>query len=550
MANLKQWMSVWVMTMLVAASVMTGCATERSTTVSSSTRSERSERQVVNKPTVTAPTNPTPAPKSTPAVTSTRTNKQSFSATTRTSGNTTYVSMAYPTGDPSTSAIGIEKAVPREARVNAPFTYSLKATNLTNHALRDVVVSEKVASNLKITASSPRGQASTDGTVTWPLGTLGPNESRTVNVTAVISEPGMGSSCASVSYSSSLCTSVQAVEPKLLVALAGPAQVLACEDIEYTVRVTNTGTGSVKGVQVSQPLPDGLTTKDGKRSVDLSVMALGPDESKQFVVPVRAAKAGSYTYKATAKSTGGLTATSNPVTTVVRKPTLTITKKGPRKAFMGRTVGYEMVVTNTGDGEARNTVVEDILSAGAVVTKTSAGGQQSGNVVRWNLGTLEPKASRTLKLSLKADKAGIIRNTAKASAFCADAVSATADTSFEGIAAILLEVIDLEDPIEIGENVVYVITATNQGTANGTNIQIQCNLEENLEYVSSTGATKGDLKNSTVNFAPVAVLKPGEEVSWRLIAKAVKPGDVRFQVSLNSDQLGRPVNEDEATNLY
>ena len=526
----------------IATFTMTGCAnSDRSTTVASG-QTERYQTTSTQTPSTAEATPP-------PAQTQTRSDR-SFTATSRTSGNMTYVSMAYPTGDPQTSAIGIEKAVPREVRVNNPFTYTLKVTNLTNQELSAVVVSEKIASNMKITASSPRGQASQDGTVMWPLGSLKPNDTQTVNVTAVISERGIGSSCASVTYSSSLCTNIEAVEPKLLIALAGPSQVLACEEINYTVRVTNTGTGTVENIRVSQPLPDGMTTKDGKKTVDLSVAALGPDESKPFTVPVQASKPGTYTFTAAANSAGGLSAKSNQVTTVVRKPSLTITKKGPAKAFIGRSVTYEVVVTNKGDGIARNVVVEDILSTGAEMVRASAGAQQSGNVVRWNLDTLEPDKSRKIEISLKGVNPGLIRNTARARAYCAQDVSASAETVFEGIPAILLEVIDLEDPIEVGGNVVYQITATNQGTANGTNVKIDCNLEENIDYVSATGATQATTQGRTVSFAPVTALEPGQKVTWRLVVKAVKAGDVRFQVSLTSDQLSRPVNEDEATNIY
>src|SRR5690349_21243560 len=37
--------------------------------------------------------------------------------------------MAYPTGDQRTSAVGIEKCVPREARLNGPVCYDIIVTN-------------------------------------------------------------------------------------------------------------------------------------------------------------------------------------------------------------------------------------------------------------------------------------------------------------------------------------------------------------------------------------------------------------------------------------
>jgi hypothetical protein len=37
---------------------------------------------------------------------------------------------------------------------------------------------------------------------------------------------------------------------------------------------------------------------------------------------------------------------------------------------------------------------------------------------------------------------------------------------------------------------------------------------------------------------------------WRVVVRAVEPGDVRMKVTLTSDQLTRPVEKTEATNFY
>ena len=53
------------------------------------------------------------------------------------------------------------------------------------------------------------------------------------------------------------------------------------------------------------------------------------------------------------------------------------------------------------------------------------------------------------------------KNTAAAKGVCAEA-AASCETKVEGIPAILLEVIDLEDPIEVGAQTTYEIKVTNQ----------------------------------------------------------------------------------------
>jgi uncharacterized repeat protein (TIGR01451 family) len=148
------------------------------------------------------------------------------------------------------------------------------------------------------------------------------------------------------------------------------------------------------------------------------------------------------------------------------------------------------------------------------------------------------------------NKAGTITNYVTAAATCAEGVRASVKTSVAGIPAVLLEVIDIDDPVEIGGQTTYVITATNQGSSPGTNISIVCTLEENEQYVSSSGATRGTLADDTVTFTPLRSLAPKAKATWRVVVKAVKAGDVRFKVTMNTDQITRPVQETEATHLY
>jgi hypothetical protein len=95
-----------------------------------------------------------------------------------------------------------------------------------------------------------------------------------------------------------------------------------------------------------------------------------------------------------------------------------------------------------------------------------------------------------------------------------------------------------------------VITATNQGSAPDTNIKIICTLEDSEQYVSSSGATTGIAAGNTITFAPLPSLAPKAQATWRVTVKAVKAGDVRFTTVMTTDQLTRPVQETEATNLY
>jgi uncharacterized repeat protein (TIGR01451 family) len=313
--------------------------------------------------------------------------------------------------------------------------------------------------------------------------------------------------------------------------------------------VTNTGTGMANNVKVVDNLPAGLMTVDGKKSVTLSAGNLAAGQSKQFSMTLKAEKTGKYFNSASAMADGGLKAQAS-TTTVVRQPVLVITKDGPNKRYLGRSVTFDITVTNKGDAPAQDTVIEDQVPSNSRFVSATGGGKLVGSKVVWELGTLAPGASRKMSITLMVDKASTVKNMAKATATCAEGVSASAQTVVEGIPAVLLEVIDIDDPVEIGNSTTYVITATNQGSSDGTGIKIVCTLEDNEQFVSAGGATNGRLSGNQVIFDSLPRLAPKAKATWRVVVKAVKAGDVRFKVTMNTDQIGRPVEETESTNLY
>jgi len=140
--------------------------------------------------------------------------------------------------------------------------------------------------------------------------------------------------------------------------------------------------------------------------------------------------------------------------------------------------------------------------------------------------------------------------TASASAYCADTVTDSAKTIVTGIAASRLDLIDLEDPVEVGTTTTYVITVSNEGSAADRNVRIACMLDDKLQYVSSAGATAGSIMGKTVSFAPLHTLEPKAKATWRVVVKGVRAGDVLFKATMYTGELALPVEATEATHIY
>ena len=461
---------------------------------------------------------------------------------------TRVVSMTYPW--PECGIIRLDKTVPKEAELNRTFDYFIIITNLTETMLTDIVVNEELSDNFKFTRSNPAARKDVNKLV-WEIKSLGPKASKRITISGEATNTDPLEHCTTVETPViPACADIRIVQPRLELMRIAPPEVLLCEPIPVIFVVTNSGTGSAQDVTIVDALPAGLRTIDGKSKLVLDVGTLPEGQSRQFSAELRAAKTGKYISKAVASSITGLSAESAETTTIVSLPVLTIDNKGPRQAYLGRIITYEITVANRSDVPAKNTVIEDSIPEGITSIEASEGAKLSGSKLVWELGTLAPGTYKNVRVSYMPTEAGTLTNRAIATAYCSETVTASVKTLITGISAVSLEVVDVDDPVKIGARTTYVISVTNQGSAAATNVSIVCILEDNVQYVSSAGATAGSVEGRMVKFFPLSSLAPKAKAAWRVVVRAVRPGDVRFKVVLNVDQLTRPVEETEATNLY
>lgn len=447
--------------------------------------------------------------------------------------------------------IACSKTAPASVVAGQQFEYRINVANPSPVEAKEVVVTDNLPAGITYVSSSPA--ADVDGqSLTWELGEIAGDAQKTIAVQVKATKTGRVENCvdvkAAMGLSTRCCATTAVVSPKLAVEKRCPPTVILCDPIDYVITVRNTGDGTATNVQVTDQLPEGVTTTDGKRSVTAQIGTLAAGQSREIRISAKATRAGAFENTVTAKADGGLTAESS-CTTKVTQPVLEVVKAGPEMRYVGRDAIFKITVTNEGDAPARDTVLVDPVPTGTTFVSADSNGRLDRGAVTWSLGTLDPGASRSVTLTLKATQRGAFRNTATATAYCAEG-SGSAPLNVEGVAAILLEVIDVEDPIEIGANVTYIITVTNQGSAEDSNIVVECGLPDEVEYVSSDGPTRATATGKVVRFAPVASLAPKAKLVYRVVVKGLEAADVRFRTSMDSDVIDPAVEETESTHIY
>ena len=463
-------------------------------------------------------------------------------------GDMSVAGLAFPTGDVNSSALMVHQVMPREVRRGAEFGYQYHVTNVTRGTLQNVNVTLESRSNLDVVNATPAAMSGAAGSV-WSLGDLGPCETVVIDVTATANDTGLASNCISASYNNSLCATTNVVDPDLTIEKRATPRVLKCDQIQLTYNVCNPGTGVAGNVVVRDTLANGLTV-NGSRSVEIPVGDLAAGECREVSVMAMASATGEYCSPATASSGDGLTANSGEPCTVVVAPDLEIACNARDTQYINRVSTYDFTVSNNGDGPSANTVVNVSLPANAEFRGNSAGGTQTANGVSFALGTLNAGESRNVSVDLVGRAVGNVRVSANATGACADPANTSCQVEYRGIPAILLEVVDIKDPVEVGTETTYRITVTNQGSADGRNILVKAMIPAEQEFVSATGPTSRTGSGREITFGTLSSLAPGAEATWTVTVRAIAEADARFAVELTSERFTTPIRETESTNLY
>jgi uncharacterized repeat protein (TIGR01451 family) len=457
----------------------------------------------------------------------------------------------FPTGDPATSSVLLRQFLPREIRVGQEYESTIEVVNLTNGTLRNVTVNLESLANTQYLGAAPAATRSEAGDLSWLIAEIPPSGMREIELRAKATAPGVATNCLTVGFANMLCASSTVVQPSLVLEKRATPEVCGtCNGITLTYTVKNAGSGTADGVVIKDALPAGLTTTDGKSTVEISAGDLAAGTEKTFEVAASADKRGRYSSSATATSRAGLSTRSGDPATVVKQPILAFSCDANNRVFLGRDLDYRITVRNIGDCAASGAVIKAAVPAGSSYLSADNSGRLEGGRAVWNMTSLPAGQAVTVTMRIRPSSVGVARVEATASAACAAPVATSCATDVVGVPAILLEVVDMVDPIAVGAETTFLVTTTNQGTSDDTNVKVVATLPPSMEFVSGSGATPVTASGQTITMSSIAKLAPGASAEWRIVVRAKSAADARSRWEMTSDQFKAPVIETESSNLY
>ncbi len=196
------------------------------------------------------------------------------------------------------------------------------------------------------------------------------------------------------------------LQPKVELYKSAPEKAVLGQPLIYTIEIENTGNVAVKEVKVEDKFPAGtkLTgTIPRAELVDKTLLwtfdELAPGERKKIlvrVVPIEAGNIGSVStvsYKSIVKAQ-----------TLITAPKLELKLTASEQVAIGETAHLHFVARNTGDGDAHDVVLQNLIPVGFE--------HPAGTDLEYDIGTLKPGETKEIDLQLNAKKPGVYQNVA------------------------------------------------------------------------------------------------------------------------------------------
>jgi uncharacterized repeat protein (TIGR01451 family) len=456
------------------------------------------------------------------------------------------------------NAVFLTLKAPAAVAIGQRIPCTLTVTNAGAAAARAVTIRAAIPDGLQFVDSKPAA-ALEDKQLVWMLAELPARSSKTMEIAFKSSRLGAFTQHATLSSgdgtSDDKTAVTEVVNGQLKVSVAGPAAARLNEPASYEVTVCNLGSGPATHVLLTDTLDSGLEHATKANPIELPLGVLAPGEKKTAALVLTPRRPGTLVHHLTAMGDGQLTDKAD-TTLVVGEGKLDVRVLGPTLCHVGRPAVWEIQVSNPGAAAVSNVVVSARLPAETALVSASEGGQalgesKTGGTVSWHLGTLAPREQKAVQISTRCETM-TERATLQASVAADAGVKASAEAALaiRGLPTYRLQVVDLKDPIQVGDRTTYKIDVTNQGSLVGKEVQITADVPPQLRILDVRGPVQPKFQGQRITFPPVEVLPPKQMLTYEVDVQALQPNDAHFHVELHSPDITDPVTVEESTTIY
>lgn len=384
----------------------------------------------------------------------------------------------------------------------------------------------------------------------WEFAELKAGEEKVIQVRMIPLQRGNIATNANVRFTGTATGSFKVSKPLLTVAVDGPDQVMVGDSTPHTITVRNPGDGVTSNVKIEAIIPEGLEHARGKRLL-MEIGSLNPGESRNVRLAMIAVAGGDHKIEVQARADSGLLQNSVAEVSVIA-PSLSATVDGPGLRYLGRQGKFKIQVANDGAAATSNVQMMHRIPDGLEFVGADRGVQydRQSRLLTWFVGRLEKGEASEIELTLLAKKLGEQKLLVRATSEHGSLSDAEFVTRVEGASSLALEVIDLDDPVELGTEAIYEVLVKNEGSAASKDVSLVCELAQGVNFISAEGPSQHIAENGKVLFRTIPELGAGKTATFRVRVASSVTGNSRFRARLSSESVAEPLTADELTRFY
>lgn len=453
--------------------------------------------------------------------------------------------------------VHVQKGGPASATVGDRFTYTLVYGNNGAAPATTTTIVDTLPAGLSFLSANPTPSSVNGQILTWNAGTLAAGQTGSitlqvqssatlpngtvVNNTATISTPAPGDN--PNDNTSTVPTTLYRADVAITKSSPTTFPVLTGGTVTYYLDYTNNGPAAALNVVLQDQVPAqianvqwscsaGCSASGSGNAMSINLGTLAAGQSGRVVVTGTATTSVAredFTNTATIATSTPETRTDNNQSTVpgaVWTTDVQITKLAHAQAIAGMTFGATLTYRNNGPAPAANIVIVDTLPAGiSFVSATRSGvdfppASIMGQVVAWNLGTLNDQESGTITLVLRADPAiahttTLVNNVRIGDSTGVPSTDRDPSNNTSSAPTMILTRADTQvtktgpSRVNVGDTVTFTMVYTNVGPSFARNVILTDTLPSELDFLSAT---------------PVPTTHVGSIVTWNVGDLAVGAG--------------------------
>jgi uncharacterized repeat protein (TIGR01451 family) len=447
-----------------------------------------------------------------------------------------------------TAILSLEVVGPAGSNRGKPFAYEIVLRNNGSTPAFQVQVEETLQTGVRCLAVVPQPDIR-GGKLTWNLGTLAAGAEQRFRIEVQPPTDGEVVSSAQATFTTSSSLRTLITQPQLSLKQLVPETAQVGEEVVLQLQVANSGTGTATHVLVRDQLPPGLRHPGGAH-VEADVGTLAAGETKTLTLRAQVVQMGRQVNEAVASGDDCASVTSQSAISITQAA-IALRETSPRQGVVNQEMEYRLDVASTGSAPATNVRLTDVLPQGMEFVSASDAAQYDteSRTLSWSLGTLASGQIRGVTFRVQTRLGGDYMHQATATADHGLEAKAAGSVRTEGVAALTVSVVDLENLVEVNAATTYEIRVVNQGSGTCSNVRIAAIVPDGLVPMTADGPSVNRVQGQQVVFEPVPQLAAQGELVYRVKVKGRTPGDWRFKVQLTSDQLPHSVTRETSTRV-